>query len=114
MQANLPDVRAEGSGAVMILAMHVVRDRSADRNKASSGSNGQEPSLRQKHVDDVGKADAAFAAHHARGFVKPEDAVEATAVDQIAAGVETRVAVAASQSIRKQRTGRGRAENLGT
>ena len=61
---------------------------------------------------NVGKADAAFAAQHAGRFVETEDAVEAAAVDQFAAGVEARVAVTASEAIGKQGTGRGSFENF--
>jgi hypothetical protein len=62
---------------------------------------GRNHPLGRKYIDDVGKADAAFAAQHAGGFVETENAVETAAVDQFAVGVETRVAVTAAQAIRE-------------
>ena len=111
MQGDLEDMSPEGSSAVMVLTVDVVGNRSAHRNEASAGRDGKKPSLRKEYVDDVGEADAALAAEQARGFVETEDAVETAAVDQSAAGVETRVAVAATEAIREQGSGRGSLEN---
>ena len=112
MQGDLANVSTEGSSAVMVLTVDVVGNRSANGNEASARRDGKEPSLGKKYVDNIGEADAAFAAEHASGFVETEDAVETAAVDQFAAGVETRVAVAAAEAIREQGSGRGRLENF--
>ena len=50
---------------MMVLAVDVIGNRSANGNEAGARSDGKEPSLREKYVDDVGKADAAFTAEHA-------------------------------------------------
>src|SRR6267143_450749 len=112
MQADLANVSAEGSGTVMVLTMHVVGNGPAHGNEARARRDQQKPSFREKYVDDIGKADATFAAQHASGFVEPEDAVEAAAVDQFAAGVETRVPVAAAETIWEQGVGCGSSENV--
>ncbi len=107
MQADLADMGAEGSSAVMVLAVNVVGNRSANGDEAGAGSDGKEPSLGEKHLNDVAEADAALAADHARGLIEPEDAVKAAAVDQFASGVETRVAVTAAKAMGEQGAGRG-------
>ena len=112
MQSDLLNMSAEASRAVMVFAMNVVGDCSANGNEARAGRDGKEPSLRQKHIDDVREADAAFAAQHPSEFVESENAVEAAAVDQFAAGVETGIAIAASKAIREQGIRRGSFENL--
>src|ERR1700675_2507299 len=112
MQADLADVSAEGSRTVMVLTMHVVGDGSANGDKTRAGRDGKKPSFRKEYIENIGKADATFAAQHASGFVEPEDAVVAAAVDQFAAGVETRVAVAAAETIWEQGVGCGSSENV--
>jgi hypothetical protein len=99
MQSDLANVRAKGSAAVMVLTVHVVGDGSADSDEAGAGRDRKEPSFREKHVDDVGEADAAFAADHAGGFVETENAVKSATVNQFSSGVETRVAVTAAEAI---------------
>ena len=96
MQSELTDMRAEGSGAVMVLSMNIVGDRSADGDEARAGSDRKKPSLRKKHIDDIGEGDAAFAAKHSGRFVEAENAVEAAAIDQLATSVEAGIAVAAA------------------
>ncbi len=112
MQTDLADVSAEGPSTVMVLTVDVVGDCAANGDEACAGRDRKEPSFREKYVDDVGEADAAFAAKHASRFVESEDAVKAPAVDQFSAGVETRVAIAASKAIGEQRSGRGSSENF--
>jgi hypothetical protein len=96
----------------MVLTVDVVGNRSAHGNEAGAGRDGKKPSLRKEYVDDVGEADAAFATKQASGFVETEDAIETAAVDQSAAGIETRVAVAAAEAIREQGSGRSRLKNF--
>ncbi len=112
MQGDLTDVRAEGSRTVVILSMEVVGDRATDGDEASAGRDCKEPSLREKHIDDVREADAAFAAEHARGFIEGQEAVESPAIDEFASGVETGVAVTASETIGKQGARRGSLKDL--
>src|SRR5208282_38544 len=112
MQSDLADVSTEGSSAMMVLTVHVIGDGSTYSDEAGAGRDGKEPSFGKKNVDDVGEAHAAFAAKHAGGFVETEDTVETGTVDQFAVGVETGIAVAAAEAIRKQRTGRGSLEKF--
>ena len=112
MQRNLADVSSEGSRTVMVLAVDVVGNGSADGNEARAGRDGKEPSLRKEYVENIGEADAAFAAEYARRFVETENAVETATVDQFAAGVETRIAVTAAEAMGEQRAGRGGLENF--
>src|SRR5271156_3336397 len=113
MQANLTDVRTESSGAVVILSMDVIGDRSADGDEASAGSDRKEPSFREKHIDDVGEADSAFAAQHAGGFIEGQQAVQSPAIEEFTPCVETGVAVTASQTVGKQAAGSGTLKNVG-
>ncbi len=83
-----------------------------DGDEASAGRDRKEPSFREEYIDDVGEADAAFAAEHAGGFVETENAVEAAAVNQFASGVETGVAVTAAEAIGEQGARRGSSENF--
>ena len=111
-RADLADVSTESSSTMMVLTVDVVGDGSADSDEASAGRDRKEPSFREKYVENVGEADAAFAAEHASRFVESEDAVKAAAVDQFSAGVETRVAIAAAEAIGEQGPGRGSFENV--
>jgi hypothetical protein len=96
----------------MVLTMNVIRNGPTNGDETSAGCDRKKPSLREKYVDNIGKAYTALAAHYARRFVKGKDAVESATIDQFAAAVETRIAVAAAEAIRKQRAGCGGFENL--
>jgi hypothetical protein len=52
--------------------------------------------LGEKYVDDIGEADAAFAAEHSSRFIKSENAIQSPAINQFAGGVEARVAITAA------------------
>src|SRR3984893_5087158 len=65
MQSDLADVSAEGPSTVMVLTMHVVGNGPAHGNEARARGDWQEPSFREKYVDDIGEANAAFAPQHA-------------------------------------------------
>jgi hypothetical protein len=82
MQSDLPNVSAKGSTAMMILAMNIVSDCSADGYVPGAGSDGKKPSAREKYVDNIGEADTAFTTQHPSGFVESKDAVETAAVDE--------------------------------
>src|SRR5208282_40240 len=112
MQSDLPHVGTKGSRAVMVLTMNVIRNGPTNGDEPRAGCDRKKPSLREKYVDNIGKAYTALAAHYARRFVKGKDAVESATIDQFAAAVETRIAIAAAEAIRKQRAGRGGFENL--
>src|SRR5260370_10030521 len=99
MQTDLADVSAEGSSTVMILTVNVVGDDSADSNEARARRDGKKPSFRKEYIENIGKAGATFAAQHPSRFVEPAHPVEATAVAQFSAGVETGVAVAPAERI---------------
>src|SRR4029077_17068298 len=111
MHADLADVSAEGSRAMMVLPVDIVGDGSANGDEARTRRDGGKPSFREKYVDDVGKADSAFATQHASRFVESQHAVETAAIDQLAAGIETRVPITAAKAIGKQRTWRGSSKN---
>src|SRR4029077_12194868 len=106
------DVSAKGSRTVMILPVDVVGNRSADGDEARAGRDWKEPSFRDEYVENIGKADTAFAAQHASRFVESENAVKAAAIDQLAARIETRDPITAAKAIGKQGTGRGSSENV--
>src|SRR4029077_18735955 len=55
--------------------------------------------------------DSAFATQHASRFVESQHAVETAAIDQLAAGIETRAPITAAKAIGKQRTWRGSSKN---
>ena len=55
MQADLADVSAKGSGAVMVLAVNIVGNRSADGDEAGAGRDGKEPAFGKKYVDECRK-----------------------------------------------------------
>src|ERR1700691_4101638 len=112
MQADLANVPSESSGAVMVLAVNIVGNSPANGNEAGSWRDGQKPSFRKKHVDNVVKAHARFAAQHATGRVKTKNAVKSPAVDQFASCAETGITVTPPLPIREQRTRRGTPENL--
>src|SRR5271165_3060176 len=111
MQCDLADVVSEGSSTMMVLPVDVIGNGSADGNKARPGRDGKEPSFRQEYVENIGEADATFAAQHACRFVETEDAVEPATVDEFAAGVETRIAVTAAEAKGEQGARRGSLEN---
>jgi len=106
MEADLANVSAESPSTMMILAVDVVGDGSADGDESRAGRDRKKPSFREEYVDDIGEADSAFATEHASRFVESKDAVKAAAIDQLAASVETRVAIACGRAIGEQGPGR--------
>jgi hypothetical protein len=81
MQGDLADMGAEGSSAVVILAVDIVSDRATDGDETSSGRDRKEPSFGKENIDDFGKANPAFATECPRGFVETQEAVETPAID---------------------------------
>lgn len=99
----MQNVRAERSGAVMVLSMDIVGDGAADSDELSAGSNWQKPAFGEKYPDKVGEGDTALAAEDASGVIESEDAIQTAAIDERAIRVEARVAVTASQTVWKKR-----------
>src|SRR5579863_684709 len=103
----------EGAGAVVVLAMHVVCDGSAERNESGSWSNRQKPPLRQSQLDHVVEGDTCLAAEDPKAWIEGDEAIEMTRTEANAAIVETVIAVAAAKTIRQQRTRRlGQAQRV--
>src|SRR5262249_29555517 len=96
VQSNLLNVSAESAGTVMVLSVHVVCDRAADGHKARAGCDGRKPAFREEHLNKIPQTHAALTADHPRRLVETENAVQATAINQLAAAVEAGVAIAAS------------------
>jgi len=113
MKPDLSHVSAKGSSAVVVLAVNVIGNGPANRDEPSARCDRKKPSPGEEYIDNIGKADTILEAQHARRFVKAKNAVESTTIDQFTAAIETRIAIAAAEAIRKQRTGDGGFENLG-
>ncbi len=90
---------------MVILAVNIIGNGTADGDESGARSDGNEPSLRKKYFDDVRKTDAAFAAQHSGGFVETKNTVESAAIDQFASRIETGVAITSPEAIRQQGTG---------
>jgi hypothetical protein len=84
---------------VVVLAVDVVGNRSANGDKAGAGRDGKKPPSREKYLDDVGEVDSAFATQHARGLVEAENAVETAAVNQFTASVEARITITPAKAV---------------
>jgi len=97
-------VFAEGAGAVVVLAMHVVGDRAADRDVARAGNDRKEPAARHGEVEDFGKQHAGLAAQDAGDGIETDETVQAARMQQRAAVVQAAVAVAAAVAVGEQRS----------
>jgi hypothetical protein len=86
---------AEGAGAMMILAVHVVGDGAAERDEARSGRHRQKPAARNRQGQDLVEQDAGFAAQQPRLLIEGDEAIERTRIDQPTAGVQTDIAITA-------------------
>jgi len=64
------EVVAEASFFVMVLSMHVARDRTAERDELRAGCNREEPSSGDEHFEYFREADARFADQLAGRFVE--------------------------------------------
>jgi hypothetical protein len=112
MECNLVNVSAKGPGAVMVLPMHVICDCPAHGDETCSGRDGEKPSFREKYVDKIAESDATFAADHTRRFVKSQDPIEATTLNQSASCVQARISVTSAPAIGKQAAGLSCIEDL--
>ena len=105
-------VAAQGAGAVVVLAVHVIGDGAAERHVLRAGGDRQEPSLRHDESEDLGQAHARLAAHDPEVAIECQEAVEPPCDEQRAAVVQARVAVAPSEPVRKRRQPRRNRERL--
>src|SRR5215469_3148407 len=112
LEAELENVASEGSGAMMVLSMNIIRDGSTDSDKARSGCDREKPALRKKGVNDIGECDTAFTAKHAAVLIECEKSVQAPAIDEMTARVQARVSVAPAETIGEYGARTGRAQNF--
>ncbi len=95
-QFEAPHMAAEGAGDMVVLAVHVVSQCAAKGDEARAGGHRQEPAARQQVADDIVEQHAGLGTQHACRFVEGEVAIEAARLQQLAAGVDADVAVAAA------------------
>ena len=98
---------------MMVLAMDVVRDCTAQGNKACAWCDWEKPPLGEEYSDNVGKGQTTLAAHHASRFVETQNAIEPMTLYEVAAGIETRIAVTATYTKGKQGTAWSGLQNVG-
>ena len=97
-QLKAGNMIAEGCGDVMIFAMHVIRNRSADGDIFCAGSDGQEPAARDGKLQDLIQRDPAFASQQAGGRLKVQKAIQAQGREHRTAFQQTDIAIAASHA----------------
>jgi hypothetical protein len=95
---------AEATRMVMVLAVHVVGDRAAHRQKPGPRRHRQKPGaavgLRPaQHGQNIGQLHTGFAGQNAGLPVEIDEPVEVAAIDQRAAGIERHIAVGSAASI---------------
>jgi hypothetical protein len=101
-------VAADGSGALLILAVHVVGDGAAEGDEFRPGGDRKEPAARHAHAQQRIERQAGFRAHHAGLPIGGEEMIRARRVEQIAAAVECHVAIRPAQAAAQQRPRAGR------
>ena len=84
------------SSTVMVLSVHIVGDGAHDGHEAGARRDWQKPALGKEDIDQFSETHAAFAANDSRRFVKPQNAIETAALDELAAAVEAGVSVTAA------------------
>ena len=92
---------AEGPGAMMVLAMHVIGDGAANGQEPGSRHGRQDPSGRNREVENSRKLNARLASHRAAVDVEGQETVQVSAFDQRTARVETAVAIASAVAERQ-------------
>lgn len=68
----------EAAGNMMVLAVHVVRDRAPDGDEARAGHDRQEPAVRHDQIQDVPEENARLASQHAGFPIEGDEAVQAS------------------------------------
>ena len=107
-QSEPQDVAAEGAGAVMVLAVDVVRDRAPERHEFGAGRHRHEPAARYGERQQRPDRQARLGPHHAARPVGRDQPVEPSGADEMAAAVEADVAVGAPEAMGENRRVRGR------
>ncbi len=88
---------------MVILAMHVSRNRSAKRNEARARSDRRKKTARQKHIDQFRDRDASLASQKPRGGIEREHSVEPRKIDHPILIVKRRIAISPPGPPRDQR-----------
>ena len=100
-QLELRDVAAEGSGDVVVLAVDVVGNCSAESYVLRSGRDGQEKAAGNGEVEDLRERDARFGGEEAGLGIEGDQAVHAGGDQEISVLEQADVAVAAAHADRK-------------
>ncbi len=95
---ELRDVAAEGAGDVVVLAVDVVGDCSAERDVLCAGRDRKEEAARNGEVEDLRERDAGFGGEEAGLGVEAEQAVHAGGDEELAVLEQADVAVAAAHA----------------
>lgn len=83
----------EGPGGMMVLAVDVIGDRAAERDKSRARRRRQKPAARKGEGEQRRERKARFCAQDPGRFVEGHETVEASHVDRCAFAVEAGVAV---------------------
>jgi hypothetical protein len=98
-------VPPEGSSTMVILAMHVVGDASANRREPGSGSHRKEPAPGHEQPDDFGERRSTFTFENARPLIERSESRHSRSIEKRLPVVETDIAIAAPESTRQHETG---------
>ena len=102
-QAEPPDGAAEAAGAMMILAVHVVGQKAAQRGMARARRGRREPSPGNDVVQEITESQARLRLHDALGRIEGDQSIQPRHVDQTLATVQATVAIGAAKTDREQR-----------
>ena len=94
-QLEFDHVMPEAADSMMILAVHIIGDRTAHRYQRGTGSNRRKPAVRQSKPDDLAQQYAGFAFEHARDRIEADETIQATGQQQRAPAVQADVTVTA-------------------
>ena len=89
---------AKGAGGVMVLAVDVIGDGSAERDVLGAGGDGEKPAAGDGEVEDLRKGDAGLGGEDAGVLVKGEQTVHAGGDQETALIEEAHVAVGAAHA----------------
>ena len=93
---------AEGSGAMMVLPVHVVCERAAERNKPRPWRGRQEPAARNGEGEQRRKRKAGLRAQDPGCIIEGHETVEAAHVDRFAVAVDAGITVRPTQTAGKK------------
>src|SRR6267154_2392669 len=96
-------MQGEGSETVMVLPVHIIGNRAADRYETGPRCNGDEPAGRHGNLQDVGKQHPRFAGQHASLTVEPDETVEPARVHEPGAYIQAAIAIASPVAVRQDR-----------